>query len=256
MESFEDINYWLEAMFGAAALSGAGPYVRAYAAPITAQPTPHFMTLQWGQDDGVWQMQDASVASLTMSGATNSGIQVGGSLIGGKVIEGALEALPDRTTTSMPTGCMASVAIETWDGSAFSPLTTSAFSWELSVNSNRQYRSFLGGCTPSAYNDQKWNGQLRLSLELNTSTDDYLIAMLAAANTIVEKQVRIIYTVGATTTLRTVQIDFAGHTMQAPQLFQDRDGVMSYDLVLDGVYNPTMSNWLKISTTSNIAILA
>jgi hypothetical protein len=43
--------------------------------------------------------------------------------------------------------------------------------------------------------------------------------------------------------------------MQAPQLFTDRNGVMTYDLVLDGVYNPTLSNWLKIDTTSAIDAL-
>lgn len=255
-ESFEDLNYWLEALFGTVSPTGAGPYVRAYAAPLTAAATPRFMTLQWGQTNEVWQMQDASISSLTLSGETNSGIKVGGSLLGGKVIEGALQSLSDRTTTSMPTGCMASVAIETWAGNTFTPLAASAFAWELTVSPNREYRTHLGSCTPTAYNDQKWSGQLRLSLELNNSTDDYLIAMLAATNAIQQKQVRIIYTTGATTTLRTVQIDFAGHTMSAPQLFGDRNGVMTYDLVLDGVYNPTMSNWLKVSTTANINVLA
>jgi hypothetical protein len=123
----------------------------------------------------------------------------------------------------------------------------------LSINANREYHNFLGECTPSASYDNKWSGQLKLSLELNASTDDYLIAMLAAANTILEKRVRIIYTVGATTTLRSMTIDFAGHSMQAPELFQDKNGLMTYDLVLDGVYNPTATNWLSIETKSALA---
>ena len=86
-------------------------------------------------------------------------------------------------------------------------------------------------------------------MELNTTTDDYLIAMLAATNDILERQVEISYTNSSTGLL---QIQFAGHAMQAPQLFQDRNGVLSYDLVLDGVYNSTMGNWLKIDTTSEI----
>ena len=60
-ETFEDVNYWLEALFGTASPTGTGPYVRAYAAPTTAAITPHFMTLQWGQANGVFQLQDASV---------------------------------------------------------------------------------------------------------------------------------------------------------------------------------------------------
>ncbi len=249
---FEELNYWLEMLFGTDSTpTGAGPYVRDYAAPTTTAVTPHFATLQFGQTNEVWQMQDASVTSLTLSGAANSGVSVGASLMGGLVKEGALQTLADVTTGTRMTGCMASVAIETWAGNTFTPLASSAFSWELSVNANREYHNFLGECTPSASYDNFWSGQLKLSLELNASTDDYLIAMLGtSASSILEKRVRIIYTVGATTTLRTMTIDFAGHSMQAPELFQDKNGLMTYDLVLDGVYNPTASNWLTIQTTS------
>lgn len=253
---FEELNYWLEMLFGTDTTpTGTDPYVRDYAAPTTAAVTPHFATLQFGQTNEVWQMQDASVTSLTLSGAANKGVSVGASLMGGKVVAGALQTLPDLTTGTRMTGCMASVAIETWAGNTFTPLASSAFSWELSINANREYHNFLGECTPSASYDNKWSGQLKLSLELNNSTDDYLIAMLAAANTILEKQVRIIYTVGSSTTLRSMTLTFAGHTMQAPELFQDKNGLMTYDLVLDGVYNPTLSNWLTIETKSALATL-
>lgn len=250
---FEELNYWLEMLFGTDATpTGADPYVRDYAAPLTTAPTPHFATLQFGQTGEVWQMQDASVTSLTLSGAANSGVSVGASLMGGKVVAGALQALPDLTTATRMTGCMASASIETWDGNTFTALASSAFSWELSVNANREYHNFLGECTPTASYDNKWSGQMKLSLELNDSTDDHLIAMLAAANTILEKQVRIKYTVGSAATLREMVLTFAGHTMQAPELFQDKNGLMTYDLVLDGVYNPKLTNWLTIQTTSKL----
>lgn len=250
---FEELNYWLEMLFGTVTPTGsAAPYTRVYAAPTTTAVTPHFATLQFGQTGGVWQMQDASVTSLTLSGAANSGVSVGASLMGGKVVAGTLATLPDLTTGTRMTGCMASVAIETWAGSTFTPLASSAFSWELSVNANREYHNFLGECTPTASYDNKWSGQLKLSLELNDSTDDYLIAMLAAANTILEKQVKIKYTVGSAGTLREMVLTFAGHTMQAPELFQDKNGLMAYDLVLDGVYNPKLTNWLTIQTKSNL----
>jgi hypothetical protein len=252
-ETFEDLNYWLDSLFSAATPVGTGPYTRAYAAPLTSEAAPTFMTLQWGQTGEVWQMQDASVTTLTLSGSNNSGVQVGGSLIGGKVIEGALEALSDRTSLTRMTGCMGALAIDAWDGTMGSTsVALSAFSWELTINANRQYRSYLGACTPSAWNDQKWTGQLRLSVELNTTTDDYLIAMLAATNAILERQIKISYTNGSDDLL---EVQFAGHTMSAPQLFQDRNGVLSYDLVFDGVYNPKLTNWLKINTTSGINAL-
>lgn len=252
-ESFEDVNYWLDSLFSAATPAGTtGSYTRAYAAPTTAEVKPTFMTLQWGQSGEVWQMQDASVATLTLSGSNNTGVQVGGSLLGGKVLAGTLASgLPDRTVTRM-SGCSAAVAIDAWSGTmGATALADSAFAWELTINTNRQYRSYLGECTPSNWNDQKWNGQLRLSVELNDTTDDQLIAMFAATNTILERQVEIEYTSGGLV----FQIQFAGHTMQAPQLFQDKNGVMTYDLVLDGVYHSTLANWLKINTTSAIDVL-
>ena len=255
-ETFEDVNYWLDALFGAATPTGTLPYVRAYNAPTTAAVTPHFMTLQYGQTDEVWQLQDASVASLTLSGADNTGVQVGGSIIGGKVTAGSLASLSDRTGVTRMSGCMASVGIATWDTSSFTTLANSAFSWELSINSNREYRGYLGNCTPTAYSDQKWNGQLRLSLELNGTTDDHLIAMLSTASAILERQVKIEYKTGTSTTERSMAITFAGHSMQAPELFQDRNGVTTYDLVLDGVYNSTLGNWLKIETKSATQTLA
>jgi hypothetical protein len=250
-ETFEDLNYWLDSLFSEdESPGGTGPYTRAYAAPLTSEASPVFMTLQWGQTDEVWQMQDASVASLTLSGSSNGGVSVGGSLIGGKVGAGTLASLSDRTGLTRMTGCMAALAIDAWAGTmGATAVASSAFSWELTINANRQYRSFLGECTPTAWNDGKWNGQLRLSVELNNTTDDYLIAMLAATNTILERQIEISYT---NSTDDLLEIQFAGHTMSAPQLFQDRNGVMTYDLVFDGVYNSTFGNWLKINTTSGI----
>ena len=256
-ETFEDVNYWLDALFGAATATGSDPYVRAYAAPLTSAVTPKFMTLQWGQTNGVFQIQDASVASLTLSGADNTGIQVGGSIIGGKVTAGTYTSLNDRTGTTRMSGCMAKVSIGTWDATSLTELADSAFSWELSINSNREYRGYLGDCTPTAYHDQKWNGQLRLSLELNTTTAAYLTTMLdSAGSTILERQVEIKYSTTTSGKERSMTIKFAGHSMQAPEIYQDRNGVTTYDLVLDGVYNSKLTNWLKIETKSATQTLA
>ena len=95
-ESFEDVNYWFDSLFGTDTPGEtSAPYIRDYAAPTTAAVTPRFMTLQWGQTNGVFQIQDASVASLTLSGADNTGVQVGGSIIGGEVISGGLGTFYD-----------------------------------------------------------------------------------------------------------------------------------------------------------------
>lgn len=253
---FEELNYWLEMLFGTVTPGGTAPYSRKYSAPVTNAPVPRAATLQWGQSGNVWQMQDATVTSLSMSGAVNTGVSVGASLMGGLVKRGSMQTLADVTNGTRLSGCMASVAIETWTGSAFTPLASSAFSWELSINANRTYHSYLGECTPSKSSDNRWKGQLKLSMELNAATAVYLDEILGdTASRIIEKQARIIYSTGTGATLRSMQIDFAGHTLQAPEHFQDRDGLVTYDLVLDGVYNPTAGNWLSIETKSALQTL-
>lgn len=251
-ESFEDVNYWLDNLFSAATPSVADPYTRTYAAPLTAEATPKFFTLQWGQTGKVWQFQDCGMTTLTVSGDSNSGVKVGGSMICGKGAAGSLQSLSDRAGTLMH-GSMAALYIDAWDGNmGYTEIATSAFSWQLSVNANRQYRAYLGSKIAQAWNDQKWSGQLKLSLELNNTTDDYINEILASPNALLKKQVRIAYT---NSTTGSFVINFAGAVMNAPQLFTDRNGVGAVDLVFDGVYNPTFSNWLTVNTISEIAAL-
>lgn len=256
-ETYEDVNYWLDSMFSAATPGGVGPYTRAYAAPLTAAATPKFMTLQYGQTGGVVQLDDVSTATLTLSGESNGTLQVGGSLLASKAGIGAHAALSDRAGNTAIMGNHAGLYIDAWDGTiGTTAIAASSFAWEMSINTNREYRAYLGSLFPTAWADQKWTGQLKLSLEYNATTDDYITAILASPNAILEKLIRIKYVTGAGVTERIFQIDFAGKTLQAPEMFTDRNGVAAYDLILDGVYNTTMANWLKIDTTSNISALA
>lgn len=257
-ETYEDINYWLDSLFTAdASPGGAGPYTRAYAAPLTAAATPKFLTLQFGQSGGVVQLDDVSVATLTLSGESNGTLQVGGSLLASKASVGSLVALSDRTGNTAIMGSHATLYIDAFGAtSGTTEIASSSFAWEMSINTNREYRAYLGDSYPTAWNDNKWSGQLKLSLEYNATTDDYITALLASPNAILEKVVRLKYVTGAGATERIFQFDFAGKSIQAPDMFTDRNGIVAYDLVLDGVYNTTMANWLKVDTTSNISALA
>lgn len=255
-ETYEDINYWFDSLFSAATPSGTGPYTRDYAAPLTSEATPKFLTAQWGQTGKVWRAQDLSVATMQITGESNGSLGVGGSCIGGLVTTGALAALSDRTAQTLISGCVGSLYIDAWAGTiGTTAIANSFFAYELSINSNREYRGYIGQCSPTAWKDGKWTGQLRLSVELNDTTDDLLNAIFASPNTILQRQIRIKHTTGTGATERTLQIDFAGHCLQAPELFTDRNGVAAFDLVLDGVYNPTLANWLKIQTKSETATL-
>jgi hypothetical protein len=255
-ETFEDINYWLDSLFSAAVASGTGPYVREYAAPLTAAVIPSFMSLKWGQSGSMFLMPDASLTSLKITGETNGGVQVGGSLIGGAVSPTTLNTLSIRTGQTRMTGCQASIAIDPWSGNmGDTAIEDCAFSYELTINSNRAYRGYLGKCYAAAWHDKKWDAQLRISMEIATDSSPFLTEMLGTPNALLKKQIQIQHKTGTGTNERSMTIQFAGHTVQAPQLFQERDGVKSIDLVFDGVYNSTFGNWLKMETKSAIQTL-
>lgn len=256
-ETFEDINYWLDSLFSAAtAAESAAPFSRAYAAPLTAAVSPAFMSLKWGQSGSIYLMPDVSVTSLKITGQTNGGVQVGGSLMGGPITASTLDTLSIRTGQTRMTGCQASVAIDAWAGvMGATPIEDCAFSYELTVNSNRDYRGYLGKCDAAAWHDKKWSAQLRISMEVTADSSPFMNEMLATPNKLLQKQIEIKHATGSGSDERLMQIQFAGHTVQAPQLFQERDGVVSVDLVFDGVYNPTFTNWLKINTKSAIKLL-
>lgn len=254
--SYEDVNYWLGALFSFATPTGVGPYVRAYAAPTTAAVTPKFLTLQYGQTGLITQLNDCSVGSLVLSGESNGTLQCGGSLLASKMAVGSLQALADRTGQTVMMGSHGSLYIDAWAGTVgTTAIAASAFAWELTVNSNREYRGYLGDLAPTAWQDNAWSGQLKLSLEVNATTSPYITDIIAATNTILQKQVQIKYTVGSAGTERTLKISFAGQSLQAPEIFTDRNGVTAFDLVLEGVYNSTMANWLKVDSTSNTAVM-
>jgi len=254
--TYEDINYWLGSMFSFATPGGAGPYTRAYAAPLTAPVTPKFLTLQYGQTGLITQLNDCSVTTLNLAGASNGKMSCGGSILASKALVGALQALSERTGLAVAMGNHASLAIDAWAGTVgTTAISASAFAWELTVNANREYRAYLGDLNPTAWNDNPWSGQLKLSLEVNATTAAYITDMLASPNALIQKQIQIKYTTGSAGTLKIFQIQFAGQSLQAPELYTDRNGVTAIDIVLDGVYNSTMGNWLKIDSTSATATM-
>lgn len=255
-ESYEDINYWLGALFSFAAPTGIGPYVRAYAAPTTAMVTPKFLTLQYGQSGFITQLDDCSVATLTISGANNAPVQVGGSLLASKAGVGSLAALSDRSGQGVIMGHHGALYIDSWTGTVgTTEITNSAFAWELTINANREYRGYLGDLTPVAWQDNPWTGQLRLSLEVDATTAAFLTTILASPNAILQKQIQLKYAVGTGVNEKIFQVQFAGQSLQAPELFTDRNGVLACDLVMDGIYNSTLGNWLKVNTTSGTAVM-
>jgi hypothetical protein len=257
-ETFEDINYWLDSLFSEATSSGsAAPFTREYAAPLSANPSPAFMSLWWGQNGIFSRQKDASVATFKMTASDNSGVNTSVSLVGGQV-EKVTDppALTVRTGQKEMTGCNTAVFVDAWTGTmGTTAITLTAFAYELTVNSNRQTRGFLGACDAAAIRDARWDGQLKISMEVNNTSIPFIAEMLGAPNKMLEKQIQIKHFDGTGANLRETVVQFCGRTKQPPKLFTDRDGVVAIDLVFDGAYNPTFGNWLKVQTKCGVKTL-
>lgn len=250
---FEDLPYWFDGLLGEATPSGAGPYVYAYEAPDDTEPTPRIFTLVHGDVAGnyVYGMEGGIVSKLTISGKTGEAWKFQADLIGEQVNTDALGSLSSRTVNAIM-GHMADLYIDTWAGTiGTTAISTPFFSFELMIDTKRQVYHSLGTIMGVGYREAKYEGTLKISVELDATSQAYLDAILAAA-AVFQKQVRIKGSSGASLI---AQLDFAGTAMKAPETFTDVDGVTTLDLELAGTYNSALGNWFEASITNGVATL-
>jgi hypothetical protein len=261
--TYEHFVYLLENMCGTdASVTGAGPYTRDYAAPTTAAPTsPRVLTIVHGHSTNAYHMTGALVQKLTIKGDTGKPLTATADLIGKEVATGTFAdpALTDDTV-NVAMGSHVLLYVDAWGGTIGSTaVATTAFEFELSIDTKRGLDFHLGALTPGAYHEgaeDGWDGELKLMMEFNATSKAYLDAIIDSSNGVFQKQVRIKATTGSAGTLKTVQFDFAGMSEEAPEILTYRDGVATVELTLMGHYNPTLANWFKAQVLNGVAALA
>lgn len=254
MLTYEDGCYPLEGLFGEAAPSGAGPYVRAYAAGNA--DSPRIMTVLYGQDTNVYRLTGGLVTKLVISGAsgeTDTQLRQRYELLGKSAEGGALAALADRSVNPVMAS-QVQIYVDAWGGTIGTTLiNTTAFSFELSLDIDRRVKRYLGSLAPANHERRRAQpgaNTLKLSLEFNATSKAYLDDILAAS-AVFQRQVRI----KATSGTRIYQLDFAGSSLTAPEVFVDNDGTASMDLVLSATENTALADWFKASVTNGVAAL-
>lgn len=252
--TYEDAGYWLDSLAGEATPSGAGPYVRAYTAPLTAIPTtPRKMTVYHGETGSglASRMTGGLVSKATFKFSSNEGVKYDTDLIGKQIADGqTLAALSDRTASPVM-GDHIALYIDAVGGTmGATAIAATAFEMELTIDAQRSLRHYLGALTPGNFNEPRWMTELKMSLELNATTRAYLTSILAGSS-VLQHQIRI----KATSSTNVMQFDFAGAYLEAPELFNDVDGVVTVDLNLKGIYNSALANYFKASNTNSVSAL-
>ena len=251
---YDDWPYWMDAIFGTATPTGAGPYVYTYTAPSTSAPTSRMQTIYYGDATGTYKLVGALPSKISIKGESNKELTAAIDLIGKSVTAGSLAALSDRSVSPVM-GNDLTVFIDAWGGTVgTTAIDTTAYSFQLNLDTARAMQTYMGSLTPGAYKDKRFTfakNTLKLSLEFNATSKAYLDSIIGG--TLSQYQVRLKATTG---TSAIWQMDFAGSALEAPELFTDKDGVCTLDLTLSATYNSTLGSWCTGSVTNSVSALA
>lgn len=249
--SYEHLAYWLDNLFGQATPTGAGPYVRAYAAPTTTAPTPRILSLVKGTSTGSYRLVGALLSSMTLRLEQGKPLMLNGDLVGNKVNTQALASLSDVTVNPILANHVATIKWDTWAGTMGGTSLDRCFvrMVELTVEPDRALRPCFGSLSKDQYAERAWNGTLRLSLEFNATTKTDVDNIIGG--TLTQKQVEINFA----DTTRALQLQFAGTVTDDLEIFGDDDGVVAVELTLTRTYHATFANWLKVTLTNGVQTL-
>ena len=253
--SYEDLAYWLDNFFGQAT-PGAGPgYARAYAAPITTLPTLRVLSLVHGEAAvGAYRLIGGIGNTFTLKQEVGKELIFSQGLIGSTIDATTLAGgLSVRTVTPIVSGDVSTMFLDNWAGTMGNTALTKCTlrNLTLTVNANRQNRYCVGALAAADYITKPWEGTLDLMLEWNSVSKAIIDTMVGGAKSMHQFEVN--YSGG---TNKALKLQFAGTVSEAPDIFQDNDGVVAVGLKLKSTYHPTFANWLKLSLTSATQTLA
>lgn len=252
--SYEHLPYWLDAVFSQATPSGAGPYIRNYAAALTTRATPRIMTLVTGDGTvGAYKLTGALPTDFTLRVEPGKAMEMSGSLIGVGMAATTLASLTPPSVIPIHGSHVGATGIkfDAWAGTmgATALANCTVRFLELMVKPDRAARLCLGSLTAADYVEKPWDGSLKLSLEFNATTKTDIDLFVAGLS-----QRQIEYTLTSAT--QSIKIQFAGTVTGDVEVFRDDDGVATVDVEFTRTYHATFANWVKIVHTNTISAAA
>jgi hypothetical protein len=211
-----------------------------------------FTFLYGNATDGVYRATSALLRTLNIKGERAGPWTFSADLIAKSIdAGGSLAALSDRAVTLVASAETA-LYVDAWGGTiGTTAVATTAFSFELNIDTKRTLKHYLGSLTPGGFaHGSAWEATLSIVMEFNATSKAFVDAMLSGS-TLFQRQVRL----KATNGTNIFQLDFAGTQDGAPQIFDDEDGVSTVEIKLKALYNSTLGAWMKASVTNSVAAL-
>ena len=251
---YDDISYFFDSLFSIATPGGANPYTRAWTAPVATAPTPRLNTILHGSGSDVQRLTSGVLSKLHLSGQTGAPVMFDaewdGQLVDGG---GALAVLSDRTANVIM-GNHFAVAVDALGGTiGTTAIASTAFAFDLTIESPTALKQYFGSVKPTAYEDLRFKGALKLTLEVNATTRAYLQAIFNTTPVLVSKLVQL---KADDTANRDLTLQFAGFQDGTIDMYQDLNGVATVDLNLTGLYDAgAFANWFKANNICSLATL-
>jgi hypothetical protein len=258
--NYEDLPYWFDGIFGTASpVTDTDVYQYDYVGATSDAPSFSHWSLAYGDDsDDIYALFGATVQSMNISGATGEPLTYSVEFLGKEVSTDTFDsdAESDRTVTYAMGD-----HVDLWidpasDAAGTTAVANKAFSFSLDINTNREAVTHLGNQSPDKVREGRPEGALNLTLELDSDTAAYMDSIINTTTTTYERVIRLkASTTDAAALPVHAQIDFNGVVLEAPQMWTDQDGVVSYDITFTGQYGATLTNWLVAQIQTGVSSL-
>lgn len=250
---YEDINYWLENIYGTATPSGAGPYTRDSTSPLTTAPTNRILTLLKGGagSNQAVRLTGGLLNELTIKGGARQFVMVSGSGVGKVADINTLASLSNRSVNHV-LGRHAALYVDAAGGTiGTTAVTATNFEYEFKIKAPRTPLPYIGESTANDFSPEAYDYSLKLHLEWNATSAAYVTEYLSAT-TPHQRQIRIVHD---DTANRQLRIDFAGANDGKVKFWASRNGRATLDATYVGVYNAALAAYNKIRTINSVSAL-
>lgn len=252
--TFEDGPFFLQAMMGVVAPTGAGPYVRGpYLNPHNQSYSPASYTMQYGivGSAALYKALGCVLTEFELS-LKKREVYMYKAVFGCKSVAtlSALTSLTDRALVR-PRARDTALYLDAIGGTPGTTAVTGfLIDMKLSIKTGIHMKDFVGDVNPSGFGIGGWEADLEMTVELVTATKTELDALIGA--TLQERHIRI----KPTRSTQIEQIDFACYQVgEGQELFEDNDGNVGLKFKYKPIYNITQGYWLSWTNTSTVATL-
>lgn len=260
--TYEDAPYLLEPLTDTISPSGAGPYVRAGNAPLTAIATPRKQSIyvsNLDSTDGFFYKYTGCIGKkLTITAKTGEVVMADMEYLAKQVSASdatgaATGSLSDRSVTPIMADQLLLYMDAIGGTIGSSAISPPGYELSLTVESNRSLDRQMGSVYANNWVEgQDWTGTLALKLIWSASSKAYVDAMFGST-TVFQKLFRLKFTTGVNAIQ---QFDFGGEQLQTPAINEGANETVVVSMNLTQTYSSSLGNWLKHSNTSSVATLA